>query len=98
MRNVPLSKNQRNYERRSTTVAKPMPLTDPKLRFYVGEGNNSSLVRRVMSTRKNWEEVTDSKYLFLNLRWQQTSKSYNYDNCVDTKVFRHSLNHLEFHQ
>lgn len=32
------------------------------------------------------------------MRWQQSSKGYNYDNCVDTKVFRHSLNHLEFHQ
>ena len=68
------------------------------LRFYIGQGNNSALIRRVLSTRKNWEEVNDSKYLFLNLRWQQSSKGYNYDNCVDTKVFRHALNHLEFHQ
>lgn len=90
---------QRTYEKRSSTVVKP--ILEPKaplLRYFVGPGNNSSIIHRVLSTRKNWEEVTDSKYLFINMRWQQSSKGYNYDNCVDTTVFRHSLNHLEFHQ
>lgn len=51
-----------------------------------------------MSTRKNWEEVSDGKFLFLNFKWQQTVRGFNFDNCVDSKVFKHCLNHFEFHQ
>jgi hypothetical protein len=60
-------------------------------------GNNSDLVRRVLSHRSNWAELNDSKYTFLNLRWQQTERGYKYENCIDNKVFKQALNHLEYH-
>ena len=36
--------------------------------------------------------------MFINFKWQQSNKGFNYDSCVDNKIFRHTLNHLEFHQ
>jgi hypothetical protein len=63
----------------------------------MGHGNNPDLVRRVLSTRAGWVEVESSKDLFVNLRWQQSNKGFKYDNCIDNRIFRHSLNHLEYH-
>ena len=48
-----------------------------------------------MSTRKNWEEATDSKQN-VQLRWQQTSRGYSYESAK--KPVRTMLNHLEYHQ
>ena len=67
-------------------------------RFYVGPGNNASLIRRILSTRKNWEEVNDPKHVFLNFKWHQSNKSFKYETCVENKILRNCLNHFEFHQ
>jgi hypothetical protein len=50
-----------------------------------------------MSTRKNWEESTDSKQAFLSFKWQQSNKGYNYENCSNKKIYKHVLNHFEYH-
>ena len=50
-----------------------------------------------MSHRSNWVEHEDSKYMFINFRWQQTNRGYRYENCVESKVFKQALNHFEFH-
>lgn len=70
---------------------------DEILRFYIGCGNNGELVRRVLSTRSQWVETADAKELFINLKWQQSNKTYKYENCIDNRIFKHSLNHYEYH-
>jgi hypothetical protein len=67
-----------------------MPLT----KFYVGFGNNPALIRRVMLHRHNWVEFDDVKYMFINFRWQQTNRGYRYENSVESKVFKQTLNHF----
>ena len=99
MRHVQSYYIKRLKEPRRQTISKTMATdrkekAEHKLKYYVGAGNNSSLIRRVMSTRKNWEEISDSKFLFLNFKWQQSSRGFNFDNCVDSKVFKHCLNHF----
>jgi hypothetical protein len=31
------------------------------------------------------------------MRWQQSNKGYKYENCIDNRIFKHSLNHYEHH-
>jgi hypothetical protein len=85
--------------RRSNTIAKSQVATrsDESCRFFIGVGNNGELVRRVLSTRSQWTETADGKELFINLRWQQSNKTYKYENCIDNRIFKHSLNHFEYH-
>ena len=93
------SVDQRAQRRRSSTVPRPpppLPLAEP-LKYYLGSGNNSSLVRRVLALRPQWSEVSDSKDIFINLRWQQSNKSFKYDNCIEHRVYKHALNHFEHH-
>lgn len=67
-------------------------------RYYIGGGNNSHLVRKIMSTRKQWEECTDSKNICLAFKWQQSNKGYIYENTTPTKPYKQVLNHFEYHQ
>lgn len=91
--------DRRPSPRRSNTIAKSQAATrsDESCRFFIGLGNNGELVRRVLSTRSQWSETGDGKELFVNLRWQQSNKTYKYENCIDNRIFKHSLNHFEYH-
>lgn len=51
-----------------------------------------------MSTRKNWQQVTDSKQLNISFKWQQSNRGYNYDLSTSKKGFRQVLNHFQYHQ
>ena len=55
--------DKKDLNKRSSTVAKPSmsTTTDEPLKFYLGSGNNSALVKRVLSIRGQWTETTDSK-------------------------------------
>ena len=35
--------------------------------------------------------------MFINFKWQQTSKGFKYENCIDNRVFKQSFNHFEYH-
>ena len=48
-------------------------------RYYIGTGNNSELVRRVMQKRINWKEVP-SHYNTVHFRWHSTSRGLKYFN------------------
>ena len=65
--------------------------------YFVGGGNNAHLVRRIMSTRKQWEELIDSKQTLLSFKWQQSNRGYNYDNNGAKKIYKQILNHFEYH-
>lgn len=91
--------DRREEVKRASTVAKSQLIPPPEesLKYFVGSGNNGGLVRRVLSRRPEWKEVGDGKELFVNMRWQQSNKGYKYENCIDNRIFKHSLNHYEHH-
>ncbi|EGR30349.1 hypothetical protein IMG5_134390 [Ichthyophthirius multifiliis] len=43
-------------------------------KYYLGDGNNCQLIRKVMQTRKNWIETNHSQTMFVNFKWQQSNQ------------------------
>lgn len=66
--------------KRANTIAKPQQMYKPEepLKYFLGPGNNTELIKRVMRTRNQWIEAEGSKDLFVNLRWHQTNKNFKY--------------------
>lgn len=46
---------------------------NPNLLYYLEKGNNSGVVKRVLSIRNGWSEAT-TNFGKLNLKWTQTLK------------------------
>jgi len=65
--------------------------------YYIGRGNNSGVVRRVMSYRENWEEIESFNPLF-NLKWQQNSRGYRFGKLTGNSNLRQLVNHFEYHK
>lgn len=83
----------------SKTIVKPVTKIVPETyKYYVGMGNNPHLIRKIMSTRKQWEEIVDNKSLLLSFKWQQTNRGYVYECGSMKRSYRQILNHFEYHQ
>jgi hypothetical protein len=60
----------------------------------VGVGNNSAVVKRVLSKRENWVEVPESEKT--HFRWHQSQRGFKYD-LLSSGYTRELVNHFEFH-
>lgn len=40
------------------------------LKFYIGGGNNSERIRKLLSKRDGWVETKDPTTMFVNFKWQ----------------------------
>lgn len=65
----------------------------PKHYFFVGRGNNESVIKEVMAKRLNWSDADDNLKV-ANFRWQQTSKNVFWDTL--NAPSNQSFNHFEF--
>ena len=68
-----------------------------KIKFYVGGGNNSEVVKRVMNTRNWWIECSQPEGHFLNLQWQQTVRGFRFEKLSQNIFAKQLFNHFEFH-
>jgi hypothetical protein len=39
-------------------------------KYYIGGGNNSELVKKVMKHREGWVETKESSSMFIHFKWQ----------------------------
>lgn len=62
--------------------------------YWLGQGNNSAVVRRVLSTRDNWVEVAENEKC--HFRWAQGQRSFKYD-LLSSGYTREMVNHFEHH-
>ncbi|EGR34832.1 hypothetical protein IMG5_000600 [Ichthyophthirius multifiliis] len=67
-------------------------------KYYIGSGNNSQIIRRIMQKRKGWVEIQYGSTMFVNLKWQQSSRGYQYNRLVLNNNYKQLVNHFEFHQ
>ena len=47
------------------------------MQFWLGQGNNSELVRRILLGRGNWCEVDETDRV--HYKWAQSDRGYKYD-------------------
>ena len=45
-------------------------------KFYLGGGNNSDLVRKVLLKRDWWKETNEGNSMLVNFKWQQGIRGY----------------------
>ena len=45
------------------------PVMPTNYKYFLGKGNNPEIVRKVMATRSNWEEVNDFESMTTNFKW-----------------------------
>ncbi|CAD8204297.1 unnamed protein product [Paramecium octaurelia] len=65
--------------------------------YCLGTGNNHNVVQRVLSKRNEWMSTTNKNDSFINFRWQQYSKGYQFDKLVSGNKVKQAVNHFEFH-
>ena len=65
-------------------------------KYFVGRGNNSGLVKRVLKNRSWWEEtkIYDDSY---NLKWAQTYRGFRYERLGISPHVKQLVNHFEYH-
>jgi hypothetical protein len=71
---------------------KQLTVTSSSMQFYLGKGNNSGLVRRLLGFRPTWIESEDSTSAFINLKWQQDQKGMKYEWLIDSAIYRGLMN------
>lgn len=50
-------------------ISSPKPMNVPSYTFYIGKGNNSSLVRSAFKWRWWWTETTSTDITQINMSW-----------------------------
>ncbi|KAL4443142.1 hypothetical protein ABPG74_002209 [Tetrahymena malaccensis] len=85
---------QSNSSQGNNNVSQP----DNLLKFYVGGGNNGERIRKLMLKREGWVETKDPTTMFVNFKWQQTTRGYKYEKLVENTSYKQVVNHFEFHK
>lgn len=62
------------------------------IQYWLGPGNNSAVVRRVLSTRDNWVEVAETEKC--HFRWAQGQRGFKYG-LLSRGYTREMVNHFE---
>lgn len=68
-------------------------------KFYIGEGNNGELVRRIINETRGgaWQESKETKGI-INFKWQQNCKDFKFERMTPTALYKQIVNHFEFHR
>ncbi|CAD8103057.1 unnamed protein product [Paramecium sonneborni] len=106
-RKLPPVPKKQNSQPRSLSVQPPIKClsAQPKRSvpstyfYYIGDGNNNELIKKLLDERQNWVQVKDVTLKNINFKWQETEKGYEYrtlaGNLKDSTP--QMLNHFEFH-
>ena len=81
-------------------IASQSNLVKPQqpFKFYIGEGNNGELVRKIMNETRSgyWKETLQIKGV-IHFKWQQNIKDFNYERLNSNALYNQIVNHFEFH-
>lgn len=69
---------------------------DGRHRFIVFPGNNSEIIRNIMSKRPNWDEASHSDFMSANFVWHPLSSRLRFDRLLPYLPIQ-VVNHFEFH-
>lgn len=67
------------------------------VKYIICPGNNHDLIRRVLDTRPNWEEIKDNSKIF-NFKWKPFSYGLRFEEISlygHKQVVNHIFNHEE---
>lgn len=68
-------------------------------KFYVGEGNNGELVRKILIETRgtHWRETNQIKGV-IHFKWQQNTREFKYERLNSNALYKQIVNHFEFHR
>ncbi|EAS00468.2 tubulin-tyrosine ligase family protein (macronuclear) [Tetrahymena thermophila SB210] len=87
-----IEENDKSNNQTKAQLSQPAPY-----KFIIGKGNNSELVRKVMSKKQGWVECT-GHYVYYNFNWQSVSSLVKFDRMKSSEHHTYLVNHFEFHR
>ncbi|CAD8093905.1 unnamed protein product [Paramecium primaurelia] len=95
-KSLPPILKRKEFHQRSVSVSAPKTQYS-KYFYFIGEGNNHQLIKKLLDERQNWVQVKDPKSKKINFKWQETEKGYEYQTINQKEQPIQMLNHFEFH-
>ena len=77
-------------------MSKVSGIEDGLYKYSVLRGNNSELVRRVLETRENWNELPQGMSSLFSFKWAPISKAINFES-LSSYGQKQMVNHFEKH-